>query len=619
MNTQEANTFDPYHRWLGIPPKHCPPNHYRLLGIDAFEDDVDVIESAADRQMAHVRSFQTGQHAKLTQQILNELSTAKICLLNSEKKAAYDKQLRTLLASESATSTARPNPAQPVVTAPQTVEPQLQLPTPIQQPYQPIASAPGLLSQSPVVAVKPMQRPSTRVEELPFWARPQVYLPVAAATVAFVVIVAALLLFRPTTKPNDVARQSTEASVASPANGDNRTIESPQNDAAIAQPLDVPSQVTNPKPRLTGIGADVEVVRMKMVPFANPQKLPDSPTTAYGFEWIARPMSAEIKNGVLQFSVKSDGLVYLVTDTQYQGNRSGGWWEEKVTKQELVQQGWEDLGACPWNQKEAMLKRFVKNGESYRIRTNKYGPPKLIVPGPIVGRSTASSSPGPNTKSLIGQHILRLGEKGGIELANTKRMFRHDREWTIEMWARLDPNAKALVLVGDRVVGGHREIVDPDGGFMVRCQKNGGNYFAEVPFVSGSGIRKFTVKPNEWQHFAVTSDTKHLRFFVDGTLVTERAADPDDWKLAPLNLHIGFHRYLFWSVAHGFNGDLRAVRISSTCNYREPFTPPGELTKAKNTDVLLSFWNPKGDRIEDLSGNGYYGTITRGQWIPLSE
>lgn len=25
--------FDPYHQWLGIPPKDQPPNHYRLLGV----------------------------------------------------------------------------------------------------------------------------------------------------------------------------------------------------------------------------------------------------------------------------------------------------------------------------------------------------------------------------------------------------------------------------------------------------------------------------------------------------------------------------------------------------------------------------------------------------------
>ena len=34
-----AADFDPYHRWLGIPPAEQPANRYRLLGIAKFEDD----------------------------------------------------------------------------------------------------------------------------------------------------------------------------------------------------------------------------------------------------------------------------------------------------------------------------------------------------------------------------------------------------------------------------------------------------------------------------------------------------------------------------------------------------------------------------------------------------
>ena len=89
-----ADSFDPYHKWLGIPPKDQPPNHYRLLAIELFESDPDVIESAADQRMAHVRTFQAGQNSVLSQRILNELSAAKICLLNPQKKADYDRQLR---------------------------------------------------------------------------------------------------------------------------------------------------------------------------------------------------------------------------------------------------------------------------------------------------------------------------------------------------------------------------------------------------------------------------------------------------------------------------------------------------------------------------------------------
>jgi hypothetical protein len=86
--------FDPYHRWLGIPLKEQPPNHYRLLGLALFEESGDVIESAADRQMAHVRTHQTGKHAADSQKLLNEIAVARLTLLDAEKKAAYDAELR---------------------------------------------------------------------------------------------------------------------------------------------------------------------------------------------------------------------------------------------------------------------------------------------------------------------------------------------------------------------------------------------------------------------------------------------------------------------------------------------------------------------------------------------
>lgn len=92
--------FDPYHKWLGIPPAEQPPHHYRLLGIAVFESDPDVIEHAADRQMTHVRSLATGKYAQHTQKLLNELAAAKVCLLSSKKKAAYDEELRARMCAQ---------------------------------------------------------------------------------------------------------------------------------------------------------------------------------------------------------------------------------------------------------------------------------------------------------------------------------------------------------------------------------------------------------------------------------------------------------------------------------------------------------------------------------------
>jgi hypothetical protein len=89
--------FNPYRIWLGIPFKDQPPTHYRLLAIELFEDNIDVIRDAAEQRMAHVRTYHLGQQMALSQQILNELAAAKVCLLDPQAKAEYDQALRTKL------------------------------------------------------------------------------------------------------------------------------------------------------------------------------------------------------------------------------------------------------------------------------------------------------------------------------------------------------------------------------------------------------------------------------------------------------------------------------------------------------------------------------------------
>jgi len=86
--------IDPYHRWLGIRPEEQPADHYRLLALARFEDDPEVIRDAAEQRIRHVRSYQLGQHRRLSQKILNELAAAKACLLDNARKAEYDRKLR---------------------------------------------------------------------------------------------------------------------------------------------------------------------------------------------------------------------------------------------------------------------------------------------------------------------------------------------------------------------------------------------------------------------------------------------------------------------------------------------------------------------------------------------
>jgi len=88
------DSLDPYYRWLGIPAAEQPANHYRLLGLTVFESDPEVIEAAAMRQMAHVRSYALGPHGELSQALLSEIADAKLTLLDPPKKRQYDEDLR---------------------------------------------------------------------------------------------------------------------------------------------------------------------------------------------------------------------------------------------------------------------------------------------------------------------------------------------------------------------------------------------------------------------------------------------------------------------------------------------------------------------------------------------
>lgn len=93
--------FDPYHKWLGIPPNEQPVNHYRLLGVTLFECDPDVIDAATEQRVLYLRHCATGQHIAESQKLLNEVAAARLCLLNADKRGQYDERLRESLAQES--------------------------------------------------------------------------------------------------------------------------------------------------------------------------------------------------------------------------------------------------------------------------------------------------------------------------------------------------------------------------------------------------------------------------------------------------------------------------------------------------------------------------------------
>ncbi len=86
--------FDPYFELLGIPKAEQPPNCYRLLSIPEYTSNKLVITNGAARQMQFLRRVGGDQYSGDVQNILSEISKVRILLLNDEKRAEYDRNLK---------------------------------------------------------------------------------------------------------------------------------------------------------------------------------------------------------------------------------------------------------------------------------------------------------------------------------------------------------------------------------------------------------------------------------------------------------------------------------------------------------------------------------------------
>ncbi len=88
-----AKQIDVYREWLGITETNRPLNYYQLLKLKQFEDDPEKIRASYRKLNAHVRKYQTGEYGPQSQQLLNELAKAMLCLTDAQRKSDYDASL----------------------------------------------------------------------------------------------------------------------------------------------------------------------------------------------------------------------------------------------------------------------------------------------------------------------------------------------------------------------------------------------------------------------------------------------------------------------------------------------------------------------------------------------
>jgi hypothetical protein len=85
--------LDVYRDWLKITETARPLNHYQLLRLKQFEDNTAKVREHYRAMNAHVRKFAAGEFAKQSQELLNVLARAMLCLTDSQRKAEYDTTL----------------------------------------------------------------------------------------------------------------------------------------------------------------------------------------------------------------------------------------------------------------------------------------------------------------------------------------------------------------------------------------------------------------------------------------------------------------------------------------------------------------------------------------------
>lgn len=85
--------IDVYKEWLGIPEGDRPPDHYQLLRLVQFEDEETKVRKNYKKLNGHVRKYASGQYSVESQDLLNELAKAMLCLTDLERKREYDEGL----------------------------------------------------------------------------------------------------------------------------------------------------------------------------------------------------------------------------------------------------------------------------------------------------------------------------------------------------------------------------------------------------------------------------------------------------------------------------------------------------------------------------------------------
>lgn len=236
----------------------------------------------------------------------------------------------------------------------------------------------------------------------------------------------------------------------------------------------------------------------------------------------------------------------------------------------------------------------------------------LLKPEPASVAQAAENSSGAE------RHDRALMLNGIDEVIDTGYYYQSGEPITFEMWltplATSDRRKKELISNAESA-GISLSIKEDSNLFF---QFHDGVYYVPVD-------RPNSIAPTEKVHVAAVYSGIGTQLYVNGT--AEGAPKPVRRRHlpSPLPIHLGANPDPALdgrdeaTLRDCFRGLIHQFRITRGPRYTENFTPAEILTSEDETEVLYHLHAGQGQIVQDLSGNGYDGTIYGGTWVNLHE
>jgi hypothetical protein len=515
-----TSDFDPYHRWLGIPPEEQPPDYYRLLGISRFEQDREVISNASDQRMAHLRSFASGQRSVESQRLLNEVAAATHCLLDPAKKLPYDNQLRAAITAK------RPQPVRqlPVATAIASQESMTRQPLPSQaRPLQASTyqqSAPAANIAIPVVAENYVpqvaaRRPLRR-------GKKRGLTPIIVGLVLFGLIGAGgIYAYRASQNVAETPSKSPKEKPTRPA---------PVVPVTPVQPEE--SSSADSKELKSAAGKD----RQAWFYTSSPEGARGLVYHDMGNRWVEKTSDGR-SNKFVEREV-TDDAVSLVD----------------VSRKLTI-----------WLRADRMT--FSRNGSKEALCMKGEWVPSSDVSA-LLASLSRPSLPEPRTTSAKPIAVYRFDGESLARFKTPRGMFDTTKPFTVEFWYRrkdeLKGSAGLLRLGGLNLVIKRQANDAPERHFC--------HLFSSTSGTAWNANSELLVD-QEWRHVAVTSDGKKIDVHHDGKPMS--GASLTDLGVDSLE-PITFGSAQSSEGPESFQGEIKSVRVSNKAKYRagQAFMPP---------------------------------------------